>query len=215
MKKITNTVLISAALIILAASCRRSSSTPAVVNSVQYPLTSAINQITAAFPSSGDVYFLDVKTHGYSFTPTANGTITQLGYRFDNPLLSMADFTLSLWDAIPASAPLATTGQQTFSFNANIIYFPITPVAVLAGQTYFVSREFIPTAASSGYTSEYVGFLRRDPNNAILPLVVSLPQPGNVTINQSYFTDNADPRTAMPITNYDVNYLPYIDFEIQ
>ena len=205
MKKITNTVLICAALIILAASCRRSSSRPAP----QKPLLPIVNAIKMNLGGT-DVTTWDPNTHSYSFTPLVNGTIDQLGYRLDNPVdpsyPAQEVFILSLWDANPSSQPLATTGQKTIQKGANVVYFPITPVvAVVMGQTYYVSREFIPTLAAP----DNLGGL-------CVSAVSIFPQSllGVVTINHSYFTNNPDPRLATPSSQYDY-YLPYIDFQIQ
>ncbi len=152
----------------------------------------------------------DPNTHAYSFTPLVNGTIDQLGclfYNNPNPFTNQEDFILSLWDATPGSPPLATTGPQTFTSNPNIVYFPVTPVAVVAGQTYFISREFVPNMASP---DSYGGNVVMSTTGNIFPQSL----PGVVTINHSYFTGNADPRTAASNPQYDY-YLPYLDFQIQ
>ncbi len=214
MKKIKTLSFIVSGAIGFVTSCTPSVSTPAT-NSVQYPFAGAINQITATVPGAAVDNTIDLKTHSYSFTPTVNGTITQLGYLFNNSSLTVANFRLSLWDATPGSAPLATTGQQTFvNTNPNFVYFPIQPVVVTAGQTYYVSREFIPVSTTTN-VADYIGSVQRA-SSAILPQTLNtLPSPGNITINQSYFTDNSDPRTATPNPYLDFNFLPYIDFQIQ
>jgi hypothetical protein len=171
---------------------------------LQYPLATAI--ANTALPGT-PIITMDVKTHSYSFTPTATATVNKLGYQFNSTSLTSAIYILSLWDATPGSLPLATTGPVTLTPNASVVYFPITAVTLTAGQTYYVSREFrssIPSISVADYIGQqYMG-------TGILPQTA-----GIITINQSWFTDNADPRTANPMPPMNNNFLPYIELEIQ
>lgn len=131
---------------------------------------------------------LDLVTHSYTFSVTANKTICKVGYQ-SVPAMSSTPYLIEIYDN--TSASILYSGSHTFSSTATS-YATITPVAIQTGHSYTIKR------IQNNYASSIVNTIGRLISNSTYPVIY-----GDLKITGSSFYG-----TGGPVNN---NSIPYID----
>jgi hypothetical protein len=143
MKKIFLTIVIPAIIIVSAVLATGSSCTsvpppPAVtcdVTNTKFKQLFTFAKTTMA--GSVDVTTMDLLTHEYTFTPTANEVICKVGYQ-GNSILFANNIPYTI-EIVNSANAIMYTGNHVFQSTA-IDYKTIGPVNLTAGQSYTIKR---------------------------------------------------------------------------
>ena len=144
MKKIILTivlpsVIIAAAVLAVGSSCGTLTPTPPAVScdTTNTIFKQLFNFAKATMAGSTDVSTMDLITHEYKFTPTANQIICKVGYQGNSILLANnIPYTIEI---VNSSNAVLYSGNHIFQSTA-IDYKSVGPVNITAGQSYTIRR---------------------------------------------------------------------------
>lgn len=139
-----------------------------------------------------NIIIMDLEVHAYSFEVTTPKTLIKIGYQ-SLPFFNSTPYLMEIFDS--TSNTLLYSGSYLFS-PTNTTYVSITPIPLVVGHLYSISRIQKNWAGNIGNT---VGRLVRNPNGNI-----SFPQVfGDLKIMGSTFYGTGGPSINRA--------LPYID----
>src|SRR5947209_9809082 len=152
----------------------------------------AVTTFTAA-TQFGSVTGTD-QTIGFTFTPTVNIVVSALGVWDANaPVAFTQTHQVGLWDSsgtLLASTTVLTTSPLTGAWR----YVAITPVTLLAGQTYFAG-----SAITSPYTDAYSRISPPASNVTTSPLIAIGPSTTNAASGGFSFPSAVDVSFVAPL----------------
>ncbi len=204
MKKIILTivlpsVIIAAAVLAVGSSCGTITPTPPVVacDTTNTKFKQLYNFAKLTMAGSTDATTMDLLTHEYTFTTTANQVICKVGYQGNAILLANnIPYTIEI---VNSSNTVLYSGNHVFQ-SAAIEYKTIGPVNITSGQSYTIRRT----------VTNYMGNL-----NTTLGRMLSFNVPANqfpVSNNGLTITASNFYGTGGPVLNIGI---PYIEIVFQ
>ncbi|MEO8517086.1 MAG: hypothetical protein ABI426_10090 [Flavobacterium sp.] len=182
--------------------CSPSTPTPIPTPTACNTVGTDFQQLYAATLASNALFTnyttMDLVTHEYTFTVSANKTICTVGYQGNaNLYASSIPYTIEIYNN--TTTTLVYTGSHIFN-SAATDYQPITPTNLVAGNTYTIRR----------IASNYLGNIANTTGRILRFNAAPVPYPvtyGVLTISASNFYG-----TGGPVPNYGI---PYIDIVFQ
>ncbi|WP_395061694.1 hypothetical protein [Flavobacterium sp.] len=148
-----------------------------------------------ALPGHQNAVTFDTEIHEYTFTLSQNKTICSIGYQ-SLPAVAATPYLMEIIDN--NTNTIIYSANHVFS-SANTSYVSITPISIVANQSYTIRRTLLFTNALNNFAN-IRGRVVHQPG-----ALVSFPQSfGIMTITGANFYQNGGPLLNMGI--------PYIDF---
>ncbi len=155
------------------------------------------NFARTSMSGSTDVTNMDLLTHEYTFTLSANQVVCKVGYQGNSTLY--ANNIPYLIEIVNSTNTLLYSGNHVFQ-SAVIDYQSISPVTLIAGQSYTLKRT----------VTNYMGNLSNTIGRALAFNVAANHFP--VTLNGLTITASNFYGTGGPVPNYGI---PYIELVFQ
>lgn len=190
--------IILGAVLIIGSGCPGSPVTPTPpCDATNTKFNQLFNFAKTTMTGSTDINTMDLLTHEYTFTPTANEVICQVGYQ-GNAVLFASSIPYNI-EIVNSSNTVLYTGNHIFQSTA-MDYKTVGPVSLSAGQSYTIRRT----------VTNYLGNITNTVGR-----MLSFNLPANhfpVTNNGLTITASKFYGTGGPVNNIGI---PYIDIVFQ